>query len=203
MGAGGHGAGEAMTVTDSAREADWVVPGVLNPGEEVLWKGHCLSRMGQQRKAAPAAAGLEAVLALALAVIAMLAVLVITRIVVLGMAAFLVTVLLAVWKTNGLLEGWGADDAMYCRQQTVYVLTNQRAVVLRNCRTAHPVQSLLWTYVDEVQAERVELDGRGTVQFLRWDPMEQRWVYSLRFFKVANAQAVAERAIAARDAARE
>jgi hypothetical protein len=33
--------------------------------------------------------------------------------------------------------------------------------------------------------------------------MEQRWVYSLRFFKVANAQAVAERAIAARDAARE
>jgi hypothetical protein len=61
---------------------------------------------------------------------------------------------------------------------------------------------LLWAYADEVRAERVWPDGRGTVQFLRWDAAEQRWVYALRFFMVGRAGAVAEQAIAARDAAR-
>jgi hypothetical protein len=191
-----------MTTADFSREVDTMVTGALNPGEQVLWMGHCLSRLGRQRKATSAAAMPEAFLAFAIAVMAAITALVITRVPVVAMVTLVVTLALAFKKTNQLFKGWGTDDAMYCRQQTAYVLTNQRAMVLRNCQTGYPVQSLLWAHADEVRAERVWPDGRGTVQFLRWDRVEQRWEYSLRFFMVGHARSVAEWAIAARDAAR-
>ena len=39
-----------MTVTDSARDVDWIIRGSTQSREHVIWKGHCLSRMGKQGK---------------------------------------------------------------------------------------------------------------------------------------------------------
>jgi hypothetical protein len=186
---------------DFAREVDDFVPGALNPGEEVIWTGHCLSLRGKQDKASPgpgASAG-SCLILLIVQFVIFLAVLIRTG-TGLGLLAIFPIVIVMNWVQRKVLHS--PDEAIYCRKQTVYVLTDQRAMVLRNCQTAYPAQSLLWAYADEVRAERVGLDGRGTVQFLNWDVVEQRWVYSLRFFMVANALAVAERAIAAREAAR-
>jgi len=189
-------------MSDFAREVDEHIYPALNPGEQVLWKGHCLSRLGKQRKATPAAALPEVVLAIVLAAVAMFATAVITKIGILSIGAAIATFVLAIRLTDRYFEHWGTDDAVYCRKQTVYVLTNQRAIVLRHCRTANPVQSLLWAYADEVRAESVGLDGRGSVQFLSWHPVERRWVHSLQFFMVGDARYAAQRAIEARDAAR-
>jgi len=84
------------------------------------------------------------------------------------------------------------DDDMYCRKQTVYVLTNKRAFVLRHCRTKTPMRSILWRHVDEVRAEDVGGDGRGIVRFWHWDSVAQRWEMVLQFYQVGNAIRVAE-----------
>lgn len=96
----------------------------------------------------------------------------------------------------------GPDTSLYCRKQSVYVLTDQRAFILRNCNTEGPVRSLPLRFVDVVRAEEIRPDGRGSVQFLSWDRAARRWTYPMRFSKVKDADGVAERAIAARDAAR-
>lgn len=83
------------------------------------------------------------------------------------------------------------DDDMYCRKQTVYVLTNKRAFVLRHCRTKRPMRSILWRHVDEVRAEEVGGDGRGIVRFWRWDSAMDRWTIALQFYRVGNANQVA------------
>lgn len=187
---------------DYAREVDDVVPGALNPGEEVLWTGHCLSLRGKQGKAGAAIGMPAATLAAMLAMIAGLSLCVVAKspvfAILLGLATFVLTSAVA-----GRVLGEGVKDSvMYCRKQTVYVLTDQRAMVLRNCRTTYPVQSAPWAYVEAVRTTGVKPDGRGTVEFLSWNPAERRWVGSLRFIIGGNAVQVSERAIAARDAAR-
>ena len=89
------------------------------------------------------------------------------------------------------------DSKLYCRKQTAYVLTNQRAFVLRQCRVDVPMRSVAWRFVDEVRAEWVELDGRGTVMFRHWDPVARQWETPVQFLKVGNAHRVAERGQAA------
>lgn len=84
-----------------------------------------------------------------------------------------------------------SDDEMYCRKQTVYVLTNKRAFVLKHCRTKIPMRSITWRFVDEVRAEEVGSDGRGTVRFWRWDSDLDRWTVALQFYRVGNASQVA------------
>jgi hypothetical protein len=184
-------------MTDFGREVDSKVTGALNPGERVIWIGHCLSRVGKQQKAGPALGARASVLALTLAAIVGLPICVLTKspvfAIILGFAAFAVTAYVA----SSIFAAGVKDHAMYCRKQTAYVLTDRRAIVLRNCRTAYPVQSLLWAYVDEVRAESVGADGRGTVKFLHWDPMARRWDTPLQFYKVGAAFRVAEWAQAA------
>lgn len=188
-------------MTDFSREVDATVAGALNPGEQVLWTGHCLSRLGKQNKAAPATkkAWLFVIPFTGIGLISLIGQL--RSGPNLGMIVSAIFIGLGMSMAYGLVSAFWADSSMYCRKQTVYAITNQRAFVLRNCRMESPVQSLLWTYADEVRAERVGPDGRGSVQFLRWDRVEQRWVCALRFFMVGNARSVAERAIAARNAA--
>lgn len=97
----------------------------------------------------------------------------------------------------GLVSGIRTDNSIYCRKQTVYAITNQRAFVLRHCRTEVPMRSVAWRFVDEVLAEWVELDGRGTVKFRHWDPAMRHWETLLEFSRVGNAYRVAERGQAA------
>lgn len=179
-------------MTDFSREVDSTVVGALNPGEELVWTGHCLSRLGQQGKAGPGVATPSFVLGVAVAVIFALPVAVFTREPVLvfwvAMPVFLVTVM----KSGTFFHEWGTDSALYCRKQTVYVLTDQRAFILRHCRTDAPMRSVPWRYIDHVQAELVEPGGRGTVKFRHWDVAAQRWDTLLQFSKVGNATWVAE-----------
>jgi hypothetical protein len=54
------------------------------------------------------------------------------------------------------------------------------------------MRSISWRYVDEVRAEGVGTDGRGTVKFRHWDPVTQRWNLVLQFYRVGNAERIAE-----------
>lgn len=179
-------------MTEFAREVDRGVPGALNPGEEVLWTGHCLSRLGQQRKARP----LSKWLLLLFVPLSGLGILLVIE----GLeerkfgAVFGGGVLLIVGGTAmyTLIREYFRDGKMYCRKQTVYVLTDQRAFVLKHCRTTAPMRSIVWRYVDLVRAEAVRTDGRGTVKFWRWDPVAQQWETVLQFHQVGNAAHVAE-----------
>jgi hypothetical protein len=190
-----------MNLFDHREDAVSVMD-ILNPGERVLWEGMCASRMGRQKKAYPTVGSWNYV--------------------VLGFAGLFIGVNVNGATDSGvagLLAGgvvvavayllWGTlgkhvrDSDMYCRTQTRYLFTNQRAVVLRNCRTKRPLQSLSWRYVDDVRTDLMRFDGRGTVQFFGWDAVAGRETRPLRFFMVRNAARVAEDARAARDAARE
>jgi hypothetical protein len=182
-------------MTDFAREVDSTVAGALNPGEQVVWTGHCLSRMGQQRKAAriPRWACIAAVPFTGFGSIALITLLSEGR---LSGTMIAPGILLAIGVgfLYELISQRFRDRKMYCRKQTVYVLTNRRAFVLKHCRTAVPMRSVDWHFVDHVRAEWVELDGRGTVQFQHWDPMARQWQTILQFYKIASAHQVAERA---------
>jgi hypothetical protein len=190
-----------MNLFDRREDAVAVID-ILNPGERVLWEGMCASRVGRQKKAYPTVGSWNYV--------------------VLGFAALFIGVNVGAATDSrlvGVLAGgvvvvvagllWGTlgkhvrDSDMYCRSQTRYLITNRRAVVLRNCRTKRPLQSLSWRYVDDVRADRERFDGRGTVQFFGRDAVAGRETRPLRFFMVRNAVRVAEEARAARDAARE
>jgi len=179
-------------MTDFYREVDSAVAGALNPGEELVWTGHCLSRLGQQRKAGPTLATPSFVLGIAVAAIFALPVVVLTREPVLVFWVAMPTFLVTAMKMDTFFDEWGTDSDLYCRKQTAYVLTDQRAFILRHCRTDAPVRSVTWRYVDHVQAEQVEPGGRGTVTFRHWDVADQRWDTLLQFSKVANATWVAE-----------
>ena len=183
-------------MTDFSREVDATVAGALNPGERVLWTGHCLSRLGKQRYE--------------------------HRTSFMGtLLGWPISILFAgsgLWNllggfTNGpvgrviggaillaigvsvmyvLIIGLFRDSKMFCRKQTAYVLTDQRAFVLRHCRTEVPMRSVAWRFVDDVRAEWVDLDGRGTVKFRHWDPATRQWDTPLQFTRVGNAHRVAE-----------
>ncbi len=189
-------------MSDFAREADSMVPGALNPGEQVLWTGHCLSRIGQQRKANRVQLWALLFVVPLTAVGAMMVYASLTDNLDGRVVAGSIFMLIGATLLYSLITERTRDGEMYCRKQTVYVLTDQRAFVLKHCLTEVPMRSLPWSLADEVREEGVRPDRRGTVQFLTWDPVEQRWVYSLRFFMVANAEAVADKAMAARNAAR-
>ncbi len=189
-----------MNFLDNREDAVSVM-GILNPGERVLWEGTCRSRMGRQKKAYPIL-GSRNYLILGFAVLFIgVSVNAATNS---GLAGLLASglVLAVAALTWGTIQNRVRDSDMYCRTQTRYLITNQRAVVLRNCRTRRPLQSLSWRYVDEVRIEQMRTDGRGTVQFLGWDAVAMRQTRPLRFFMVGSAARVAEQAIAARDAAR-
>ena len=111
-----------------------------------------------------------------------------------GLIVAIATVVLVLYLTRQSLGKRVKDSAIYCRKQTVYVLTNQRAFVLKYCRTDAPMRSVAWRYVDHVRAESVGPDGRGTVRFWHWDPVAQRWDAVLQFYRVGAAYRVAERA---------
>jgi hypothetical protein len=185
-------------MTDFAREVDSTVAGALNPGERVLWTGHCLSRLGkQQHEQRTSRMGMVlgwpiSILFAGIGLLNLLAGLSsgpIGRVI--GGAILLAIGVSVIYV---LITGLFRDSKMFCRKQTAYVLTDQRAFVLKHCRTAVPMRSVDWHFVDHVRAEWVELDGRGTVQFQHWDPMARQWQTILQFYKIASAHQVAERA---------
>jgi hypothetical protein len=187
-------------MTDFYREVDATVAGALNPGEEVIWTGHCLSRLAMQRgrdfSVPPALIGY--IVAIVLVGVGALTVIAgsvdeVWREAIVGAVLFFA----GGWFLYGMSRTPLYDDKMYCRKQTVYVLTDQRAFVLKHCRTKMPMRSIPWRYVDDVRAEWLELDDRGTVRFLHWDPVGGRWDTRLQFYKVGNAHRVAEWAQAA------
>ena len=183
-------------MTNFAREVDATIAGTLNPGERVIWRGHCQSRLGRQQKAARATIG---------------TVLIVTPFVLIGVLLIVVGLegpdgriipgaILSVVGMSALYSMVSErfhDGKMYCRKQTAYVLTDQRAFVLKHCRTDAPMRSVEWRFVDDVRAESVGPDGRGTVRFLHWDPMARRWDTPLQFYMVGAAYRVAEWAQAA------
>jgi hypothetical protein len=183
-------------MTDFPRESDSLVVGALNPEEYVIWTGHCLSRRGKQEKAGRGPEGsVGSCLFLLIAeFVIFVAVLGLTGSGV-GLLAIFPLAIVTSWAQRTVLHS--PDDAMYCRKQTVYVLTNQRVFILRNCQTAHPVQSLPLRFVDNARVERRQADGRGTVQFLRWDAGAHRWTYPMRFAMVQHSGAVVNLARAA------
>lgn len=184
-------------MTDFTREVDATIARTLNPGERVIWSGHCRSRLGQQRKAsrAPIWTFLIVMFFVVLGVLLLVA----------GLSAGpdgriipgAVFSVLGASVLYSMVSERFHDSKMYCRKQTAYVLTDQRAFVLKHCRTDVPLRSLDWRYVDHVRAESVGSDGRGTVKFWHWDPMARRWDTPLQFYKVGAAFQVAEWAQAA------
>lgn len=176
------------------------VVGLLNPGERVLWEGTCASRMGRQRKAFPIVGPWRYLLLL-------IAMVVIGRGVGTATGSRLAGLLASVLVLAILGVCWGwilehvRDSDMYCRKQTRYLITNRRAVVLRNCRTSRPLQSLPWVFVNDISAEWLQPDGRGTVQFLGWDAVAKRPTRPMRFLMVRNAAGVVEQARSVREAA--
>ena len=154
---------------------------ILNPGERVLWEGTCRSRMGRQNKACPIL-GSRNYLILGFAVLFIgVSVNAATDS---GLAGLLASglVLAIAGLAWGTIQNRVRDSDMYCRKETRYLITNQRAVVLRNCRTRRPLQSLPWGFVDEVRTEQMRTDGRGTVQFLGWDAVAMRQTQAAAVF---------------------
>jgi hypothetical protein len=179
-------------MTDFDREVDAAVFGALNPKEELLWTGHCMSRLGKQQRTESYMPFLR-VIPIGLCVVgAFVAMYAITIPEFSGLLTGIGVFLGAVWMKHRLDSGHFHDSKMYCRKQTAYALTNQRAFVLKRCHTDVPMRSVDWRYVDEVRAEVVEPSGRGTVMFRRWDPGARRWDTLLRFYKIADAHQVAD-----------
>ena len=179
-------------MTDFSREVDATVAGALNPGERVIWKGHCLSRLGKQQKAQRTSLW-TVVFVIPFTGIGLLFLIDALRN---GPSGGLIVspifIAIGVLTAFSLFSEQRADGAMYCRKQTVYVMTDQRAFVLKQCRTKVPMRSVDWRFVDDVRAESVGPDGRGTVRFLRWDPLARRWDTPLQVYKVGAAFRVAE-----------
>jgi hypothetical protein len=184
-------------MTDFARAVDGMVSGALNPGERVLWTGHRMSRLGKQRGAMSFPVGVEIV---AVPMFVCGVYLVVTSVVQQPdgrIAVGIALLLLGGWIVRST-DGKRPDDgAMYCRKQTVYVLTDQRAFVLKHCRTAVPMRSVDWRYVELIRVRKEHPDGRGTIEFVRTDSVSGRAEMLLTFSTVGNAFAVAEWARAA------
>jgi len=183
------------------RADDVLGDGILNPGEHVLWVGTCWSRRGKQEKSFPRIGPWNYLVLLIVVVGSGAGVSSATGSELAGLLAGLVVLAIAYVSWEWIQEHV-RDSDMYCRAQTRYLITNRRAMVMRNCRTNQPVQSLPWTYVDGVCAEQMRLDGRGTVQFVGWDAVAKRSTRPMRFFMVRDAAGVVEEARSAREAAR-
>ena len=184
-------------MTDFDRDVDPAVFGALNPKEELLWTGHCMSRLGKQKRA-ESYAPLLRVVPIGLCIVGMFVVIhAITGPEKTGLLAGAGFFLGAAWVAHSLDAGRFHDSKMYCRKQTAYALTDQRAFVLKHCRTGVPMRSAPWRSVDEVRAEGVGSDGRGTVRFWCRDPNTNRWNIVLQFRRVGNANQVAAWAQAA------
>lgn len=168
---------------------------VLNPGELMIWSGYCESKVGQQSKAIPGAeyGSLLAILIFGLTTggvgFALNGIFGISFGFVFG---FLVALLL-IWKIRGDLQT-DTDSKMFCRQQTVYALTDERALVVRNCNQGVPVRSVPWRFIDHVRVVGDRGDGRGTVEFWSWDETAEKWTCSLRFFMTEQPKRVLEHA---------
>ena len=158
----------------------------------MIWSGYCESKVGQQSKAA---AGGAADIFVAIAIFAIMTVgagSVLNKVfgIPFGFViGFLATVFL-LWKFGERLE-LRRDSALYCRrQQTVYVLTDERVLVFRNCNKGVPVRSVPLRFIDRVRVVGERWDGRGTVELLSWNPSTGMWTIPLRFFMVRNAKQV-------------
>lgn len=176
-------------MTDFVREVDSTVSEALNPGERVIWTGHCLSRLGKQQKASPGpSASAGSCLFLLVAQFVVFVVVLGQTETGLGLLAIFPIAIAMSWVQRKVLQS--PDDAMYCRKQTIYALTDQRVFVLRNCNRTAPMQSLPLRFIDSMRVERRQADGRGTVQFLTWDVMTHQWTFPLRFSMVQRPGAV-------------
>jgi hypothetical protein len=196
-----------MTSVDDIdrRRVDALARGALNPGELILWTGYCQSRLGKQRKA-----GKHRDVALILfgffTLVSAVAVLSYIGSPGSQLKALILIPYLLVLALVAMFLARLPDGTMYCRQQMIYVLTNERVFIVRNCNEGVPVRSLPLRFIDQVRAERVMPDGRGTVEFLCQDPSTRRSASAMRFFRVGRVQAVvaeieSARAKTARDAA--
>lgn len=165
---------------------------VLNPGERIIWTGYCQSKVGQQSKAAPGAT-IKPLFSIFGPIFMILVVGGGVSDALDSAAGFLAGILLApvpVWYAQTHLDDF--DSVMYCRQQTVYLLTDERVVVVRNCNRGVPVQSLPLRFIDRIRVTDRRTDDRGTVEFLVWDAQTQTWTIPLRFFRVQNPDKVSD-----------
>jgi hypothetical protein len=86
---------------------------------------------------------------------------------------------------------------MYCRQQTVYALTDERVLVFRDCNRGVPVRSVPLRFIDRIRVTGERTFDRGTVEFLSRDPSTGTWSIPLRFFMVKDPNKVVDRVEAA------
>jgi hypothetical protein len=167
---------------------------VLNPDERMIWSGYCESKVGRQARAAAGGAtgvilAVIVFVGLSVAADALLNELLgIPQGFVLGMVA----AGLLLWTFREHL-GAAGDSKMYCRQQTVYALTNERVLVFRGCNRGVPVRSVPLRFIDRIRVTGERTYDRGTVEFLSWDPSTGTWTIPLRFFMVKDPTKVMDR----------
>jgi hypothetical protein len=183
----------ATRLENARRNARRLAHEVLNPGERLIWSGYCQSKVGQQSKAAPGAeyGAILALIIFVLTIVGVGTVLNETFGISFGFVFGFVVAVLLLWKIGEDLRT-GHDSKMYCRQQTIYALTNERALVFRNCNQGVPVRSVPWRFIDHVRVVGERWDGRGTVEFWSWDMSAQKWTCNLRFLMVKDPQQVVD-----------
>ncbi|HET9660655.1 MAG TPA: hypothetical protein VFP05_10030, partial [Thermomicrobiales bacterium] len=175
-----------MTRLENERWKTWqLLAEILKPGEHVLWYGYCESKLGQQEKArgyvGDVLIGLFACVFVTLFTGGLLSD-------ALGSSfGFAIIVPIALLFMIMFLKGGGGemfarDSQIYCRQHTVYALTDQRVLVFRNCNSGVPVRSVPLRFIDRVRVTGVRTYDRGTVEFLSWNPFTGTWTIPLRFF---------------------
>src|SRR5690349_11001528 len=117
----------ATKLENARRNARRLAHEVLNPDERMIWAGYCEGKVGQQSKAAAAGAATVLLSAFIFGVTMIGVGSALNEILgnSIGFVPGFLAGLLVLWKVAPYLEA-GRDDKMYCRQQTVYALTNER-----------------------------------------------------------------------------
>lgn len=159
----------------------------LYPGEHVVWKERCWSRLRKQRGATPAYVWAWLVIA---AMVVGLAVGAVRLAQSTGFNAAYLLLLLAI-PIGRLILRQAVDSPMYCRSRTMYAVTDQRVMIVRDCNRGVPVQSLPLRFVQMVQAKTDRADGAGSVRFGWWDAAADDWQFPVSFFMVPAPERVA------------
>jgi hypothetical protein len=183
----------AARLENGRRRARLSADEVLNPGERMIWSGYCESRVGQQSKTVSGDENkvVQMFIACLIVVAGVGGALSTILVPALGIGIGIVAGGIFLWKIAPRME-WGTDSKMYCRQQTFYALTNERALVVRNCNQGVPVRSVPWRFIDHVRVVGERWDGRGTVEFWSWDASTHKWACSLRFLMIEQPNRVLE-----------
>jgi hypothetical protein len=190
-----------MTRLEDERRKTWrLLADILNPDEHVLWYGYCESKLGKQEKASGCAG--DVLIGIFVCVFITLFTGGLLSDALDSPFGFAIIVPIALLFMIMFLKGGGGemfarDSQIYCRQQTVYALTDERVLVFRNCNCGVPVRSVPLRFIDRIRVTGVRAYDRGTVEFLSWNASAGTWTIPLRFSMVKNPKQVMDRVEAA------